>query len=345
MRDPAALLEALVAQPADVDTLRVYADVLLEQGDPRGELIGVQLARLAGDTPDLRAREAELIDHVEPVLQGALASTSVLKGTWKLGFLDRLMIQQVGDEPIEAALTQLAAQPAARLLRRIAIYAVAVGEGGEHDPAIIELARLAPAFPRLTAVALSRNEVGAAAAGPDPQGAAGDLAPLTRAYPGLEELALGSRPFQLGDLALPALRQLWIQEVRPGEVASLAAARLPALEELDLWFGAWAVADPAALLEPLLGRVQPALVTLAIGAAPPNVLQHLARAVPGSTLAQRVRVLAFRRSVLDDACVQHLVAWAPRLRALDRLEVEGRRLSRDGRRLLEQTYGRLLVVR
>ncbi|MDQ3367853.1 MAG: TIGR02996 domain-containing protein [Myxococcota bacterium] len=343
MRDPAALLEALVAQPDDLETLRVYADVLLEHGDLRGELIGVQLARLAGDTPELRAREAELVDHVEPELQGALASTSVLKGTWKLGFLDRLMIQQVGDEPIEATLIQLAAQPAARRLRRIAIYAVAMVRGGELAPAITELARLAPAFPRLTAIALSIGSGGSA--DPDPQGTAGALAPLAQAYPGLEEIALGSRPFQLCDLALPALRHLWIQEVRPGDVAALAAARLPALEELDLWFGAWAVADPAALLEPLLGRVQPALVTLAIGAAPANVLQHLARAVPGSTLAQRVRVLAFRRSVLDDACVQHLVAWAPRLRALERLEVAGRRLSVGGRRLLEQTFGATLVVR
>jgi uncharacterized protein (TIGR02996 family) len=46
--DPESLLAAVLADPADDALRQVFADRLIELGDPRGELINLQYARLAG---------------------------------------------------------------------------------------------------------------------------------------------------------------------------------------------------------------------------------------------------------------------------------------------------------
>jgi uncharacterized protein (TIGR02996 family) len=59
----AELLTAIYNAPDDDGPRSVYADWLLEIGDPRGELINLQLARAAGTTDERsRARELELLD-------------------------------------------------------------------------------------------------------------------------------------------------------------------------------------------------------------------------------------------------------------------------------------------
>src|SRR4051794_33016860 len=74
-----ALEEALVESPDDLATHRAYADLLIEQGDPRGELISVQLAleaegRSAEERQRLKAREAELLASHQREWLGGLAA-------------------------------------------------------------------------------------------------------------------------------------------------------------------------------------------------------------------------------------------------------------------------------
>lgn len=60
--DPEDLLAAVLADPADDALRQVYADRLIEIGDPRGELINLQYARLAGRLSEADAgREQELL--------------------------------------------------------------------------------------------------------------------------------------------------------------------------------------------------------------------------------------------------------------------------------------------
>ncbi|MFT3694356.1 MAG: TIGR02996 domain-containing protein [Kofleriaceae bacterium] len=83
-----ALLAAVYADPASDAPRLVYADALAERGDPRGELITIQM-RLA-DTPNdkqLRAREKELLDaHAETWL-GPVARWAKGRFTFEKGFL------------------------------------------------------------------------------------------------------------------------------------------------------------------------------------------------------------------------------------------------------------------
>jgi uncharacterized protein (TIGR02996 family) len=82
MSDPSrlrtALEAALIDNPDDLAAHMAYADLLAEQGDPRGEFIQVQLAledptRPAEERRRLQARERELLDAHERTWLGELA--------------------------------------------------------------------------------------------------------------------------------------------------------------------------------------------------------------------------------------------------------------------------------
>src|SRR5437773_2607673 len=70
-----ALEAALVEDPDDLATHSAYADHLMEQGDPRGELIQVQLALedeslTREDRARLKKRERSLLWHLGPACLG-----------------------------------------------------------------------------------------------------------------------------------------------------------------------------------------------------------------------------------------------------------------------------------
>lgn len=70
----AELLAAIRADPADDAARHVYADVLVEKGDPRGEFIVMQLARAGHDpTPEQASVEVELLWKHARVWLGELA--------------------------------------------------------------------------------------------------------------------------------------------------------------------------------------------------------------------------------------------------------------------------------
>ncbi|MBA3503847.1 MAG: hypothetical protein M4D80_37365 [Myxococcota bacterium] len=324
--------------------MRVFADWLLQQGHPAGELVIVQLERLTHDSAALADREHDLFwNHVVPYMKTVLGRDGVTQFEWKRGLLHRVTLDhQGGEEALDATLRKLASDPCGRLVRRIEISAVQFDGAGDLQPALIELASLA-----LTRLAELAIREGMNLGNPWIEGPIhiGDLTPIYHAYPQLQVLEIGGKECNFGTLDLPALRRLAIDDMTPVDLASVAAAPLPSLAELELFFGRWRVDNIDAVFRKLLDRAMPRLATLSIAAEIPQVMQYLVRAVPAAALSKHVRVLAFRRGALDDDCVRTLVQWAPRLRTLERLEVEGRALSPEHRRTLEQTFGRMLVLR
>jgi uncharacterized protein (TIGR02996 family) len=135
-----ALEESLAENPDDLATHMAYADHLMEQGDPLGEFIQVQLALLLGSTTGnrdqlhRRERELALAHHrdwlgplAEPVLGGRGQASHMfqvygLEGAnggvvFARGWLDRLHVKML--EPDLA--TALVAAPQTRLLRQLTI--------------------------------------------------------------------------------------------------------------------------------------------------------------------------------------------------------------------------------
>jgi uncharacterized protein (TIGR02996 family) len=88
------LLAAIRADPDDLTPRFVYADLLQQRGDPRGELIALQLgARSTSDPERLHRRERELITQIE----ASLVRPEGTRLHWRLGFVDVLDVTGVKD--------------------------------------------------------------------------------------------------------------------------------------------------------------------------------------------------------------------------------------------------------
>jgi uncharacterized protein (TIGR02996 family) len=127
----ATLEAALAANPDDAAAFAAYADHLLEQGDPRGELVQVQLAledpaRPAAERRRLQAREKVLLDQHAAGWMGDVGR--FLAGDWSgedrpfhyrfaRGWLDFVRLLPFPD----AAVAALARSPEARLLRTLEV--------------------------------------------------------------------------------------------------------------------------------------------------------------------------------------------------------------------------------
>jgi uncharacterized protein (TIGR02996 family) len=121
-----ALEEALAADPDDRAAHAAYADLLQEEGDPRGELISVQLAledprRPAPERRELQRREKDLLKGHTREWLGELAPFLLARAGHEYqlarGWLDNLVIGPL-TVPFARA---LARAPQARLLRRLVI--------------------------------------------------------------------------------------------------------------------------------------------------------------------------------------------------------------------------------
>ena len=90
--DGRALLDAIYAAPHDLAPRLVYADFLQDRGDPRGELITLQLQ--PNRTEAQLARETELVEAHSEAWIGRLAEIT----TWvefELGFLARCGLRTI----------------------------------------------------------------------------------------------------------------------------------------------------------------------------------------------------------------------------------------------------------
>lgn len=87
----ARLLAQIIESPGDLVLRQVYADLLLDRGDPRGELIALQLA---GRDPD---RAAQLVAaHAERWIAPLLPWVEVSRCRFDHGFLDEVAISPAG---------------------------------------------------------------------------------------------------------------------------------------------------------------------------------------------------------------------------------------------------------
>jgi uncharacterized protein (TIGR02996 family) len=229
-----ALEASLAENPDDLATHGAYADYLMEQGDPRGEFIQVQLAledpaRSPTERKHLQAREAELLQTYQREWLGELAQElldehDVLTdwgeplnsstGRWARGWLEDVHVRWL-DLPLAR---RLAREPAARFLRRLQIdeadytrdYEAEPNDGipeGSECPCLCPLAR-APFLPCLRVFQLGETvdfgeeSYNCRTYG---EGVAGLVARMTR----LEELYLFAHDAETGYIfALPNLGHL-----------------------------------------------------------------------------------------------------------------------------------------
>lgn len=213
----------------------VYGDWLAEHGDPRGELVTLQIALAERHDDALATRARHLIEQYAWEWLGRLAWTEPNDVTieWRYGFASRIGFGRP-HEPSQYdtswQLRELARLPGMAFVQTIDI-GPSLGWGDDAFATIGEVG-LPSATRRLT---IETGEYSHA----------GDLEP---AYPGLgrlEELRIESRSFELGVVELPRLRALDLvtRGLTRDNLESLRDAQWPALERLVLWISDAGVDD------------------------------------------------------------------------------------------------------
>lgn len=231
-----ALLTQLVTDPTP-GLLRVYADLLQEQGDVHGELIALQCAREEhGGAPSLR--EQALTEAVVLGLSRGLAGAPV-EATWRLGFIDSVRLDL---RPDQLALGVLATRPETRLLRELYLSL-----DGHPERELSEWWASFPTLPRLERLDFAPRE-------PYLQlpPYIGVVAPLSRALPSLRSLSLRGTAHQLEGVVLPQLTHFAASRLSASAIPALVNAQWPQLESLELEFGPAQPEEVEPLFGPLL---------------------------------------------------------------------------------------------
>jgi uncharacterized protein (TIGR02996 family) len=272
------MLAAIAREPDDDELRLVYADWLQASGNPRGELIALQARRDARS----KARARTLLRRHAATLLGSfderLASMSRMEARdvrleWHLGFLRRVELRSAAVDP--GLVTDLAALVSARFVRELVL-----GGSDDYRSVIRVLARTGwPAC--ATRISIGHQRWGEYL---PPRNQLGDVAAALRHYPRLGEADLTLGATRLRALDLPRLRRLVLRDVTPSQLATISAARWPALECLGLH-----VVEPRALAAALAIELRaPALRELELHAWRDDQLALLGEHLAAAPLARRV---------------------------------------------------------
>lgn len=331
-REP-ALEAAIRANRSDPAAYEVYADWLQQQGNPLGELGVLQRALEHGDDARKRAR----VEQILATLQ--LPDPAFCQLQWRWGFWRSLRLDvrpgRAVPDPLAVA-RQLFAHPACAVLEELRI-GDAWGRP-EAPPEVTTSVVLAEAGRAPWAAALRTLALGDVAPEIElPHHCVGIVGPALRAFPRLELLHIQASNIDdgldVGALELPALFQLTLETCAMSRrlLAQIFRGRLPALTELELWFGPADLGVDITLddLEPLLaGRVFPQLTSLALCNA--ELADELARTIHRAPIAAQLEHLELSRGTLEDGGAIVLARHAGRFPKLRALEVQQSFLTPGG---------------
>jgi uncharacterized protein (TIGR02996 family) len=248
-------LRELVAHPDDAQQFQVYADQLQDQGDPRGELIALQLKREQQVTDaTLREREAALLEQHGARWLGALAPhtkvperrgrrepSAPLSVTWRRGFLDSVHLgpDAKAYETPEFDSAELVAKTfeleSAALLRELVVCSLQSDDWPASWEGCVEAIASAEVPSTLHRLEFDRGgywDISSTELG--------DLSPVYVKVPNLTSLRISLGSMELGRPSLPKLRSLEIVTggLSGGNIESVLEGALPSLERLTLYLGA-----------------------------------------------------------------------------------------------------------
>jgi uncharacterized protein (TIGR02996 family) len=348
-------LEAMIAAaPEKPDGYMVYADWLQAQGDPRGELISVEQALLASPRSkkllEARARlrepyDRQLLALAEPFgWQAPGGDEPRARISWGLGFIrsawlghDYFADTDASTDLMDthALFSALLSLPSMRLLQELTVGLWRDDEGQcDYGGLFTALARV-----RLTA--LRRLFVGDFRYPSQIEISwtnLGDLSQIHSALPRLQELVLQGGGMKLGTFEFPDLRTF---EVRTGglsseNIRSIASARWPKLERLEVWFGdrQYGFDGSVEAIEPILaGEGIPRVRHLGLKNA--EFTDAICARLAGAEVLGQLESLDLSMGLMTDEGAAVLAAARPRLRHLKTLDVSRNFLTTRGTALLK----------
>lgn len=335
-------LEAAIEANDDIDSYRVLADWLIARGDPRGELVVLQIAEELDPTPARAAATADLFERYKAYFLGPLGRNVTVQDNsgapafeWRRGFIYRAKLSQLKYSrftgTIGEALAALLDHPSARFLRELSL-GFNTPERDHQGPIDIVVSRAPRSLRALYLGPGADPEVEQHGIWRD----LGDLRQLWPALPQLERLSLAAQSARIGDIHLPRLRALELRgPAADGDtLVALGQAEWPALERLVLWHGShgsWhgGLAGLRAMFERLeVPRLEH------FGLVHSQHADEACAQICGEPIVQRVRTLDLSRGTLTDAGAEPLARALGKFARLERLDVSRNLLTEQGITLL-----------
>lgn len=344
----ATLETAIHDAPEDDATWMVYADWLLAQGHPRGELIAAALA--AGNSAAAAKALLKLEDHYRAVIVGPLRPFQIVDDwsnrdafTWRRGFIQAARFSIHSEKPTELvdAIGTLLTHPSGRFLQELAIGLKGYTPMDPLDPVVAVVAQHgAPSLRRLhvgdfqfpDACEISWYTVG-------------DLSALWPALPRLTCLVVQGIELKLG---APMPRHLAELAIRTGGLAretmiELCTMELPSLRSLEVWtgdpaYGCTTTFDDTA---PLLARDWP---LTSLGVRNCDFADEVAAALPRAAFASTLASLDLSMGTLTDDGARALAAHADAFPKLARLDVSESFLTSAGLGALRDAFANVNVI-
>jgi len=326
-------LEALIAKsPDDAGNYNVYADWLIQQGDPRGELINAQLKHetaTGADTTALTDRIQELHAKHDAEWLGELATQQGFSVEWRRGFVDAVTFgdDDAAEIKFQDLYQKLRPLPVAQLFRSIRFAAFQADHEPAWDGGVYAMVEHGvPAS--LRKVVFDRGDFW------DISGThLNTLEPLYPRVPDLEHLEIILGHMTLGTIDLPNLKhfEVWTGGFDADNMTSVVAANWPKLETLLLRFGGNEDYGGACTVEDVL----PLLSSTKL----PNV-RHLALAnsafidalipqLAKSPLLQQLTTLDLSLGEMTDEGANAIVTHAAAFKHLTHLNVHRNYLTAD----------------
>jgi predicted DNA-binding WGR domain protein len=357
-----AAAAAVAPKTNEVDAAAQYAvraDELQAAGDPWGQRIALTIAHEAAApksaerrklAKELRELEREHGEHFFGAQLWELMQQDhfekVARLTWEYGYVVRARVGQPEwgfDGPhAGAVLEALMASPASEPLRELTVGLTDFEGGGLHDAHQAIAAGIV--HPKLTQVFIGdfhaeEQEISWVGHG--------DISGLYAKAPGLLRLRLRGAGILLGQLEHPTLARLEIESggLPEAAVASLAAAKLPELVYLSVWFGreTYGGTTNIAALRPLFSTTGlPKLEHL--GLQNSEMEDEIAIELAGSKLLEQVDSVDLSMGTLREPGAQAIIDHAPRFKHLKSLNLSENFIPSTQVAALRSALGKTLTL-
>ncbi len=349
-RNP-ALEKAIVANPTDRDAYAVFADWLQEQGDPRGELISLQLGYKDKSAKQLIDKNAEYflgplaehqktrdglnnnsISHLRTSAQEKeWQKTGEEAFLWRNGYIYRVRLSHDsyhdGEWKGKSAdvLETVFKHPSGRYVVELSFMTNGDPNEGNLQDLIDVLAKKAPPTVRKLTFGDNVDQIS--------WHHTGDLGKLWKAVPHLRILEIESGDFAVGAMEAPNLeRAIFITGGLAKKTAKdIATAKLPKIKHLEVYYGDPEYGGDATIAEvkPLLARADfPELEYLGIKNS--KFANDIAKAINGAKILEGLKTLDLSKGTMTDEGAAALAEAKDSLKHLECLDLTRNYLTKAG---------------
>lgn len=345
------LEKAILANPTDREAFAVYADWLMEKGDPRGELISLQLGNKEGQAKKLIEKHQDyflgpLAEHQKvhdenwnnassslrtPAQEKEWEKTASQAFLWRNGYIYRCRLSHdsYSDESYQGSTAELLAQvfdhPSGRFVVELAFQSN--GDPNEDDlQSIIDvIAKKAPPTVRKITFGDNIDQIS--------WHHTGNLSKLWKGVPNLRTLDIETGEFEVGKMEAPKLEKA--RFITGGLSKScgknLATAKLPSIKHLEIYYGDDNYGGDCTIKEvkPLLDRTDlPKLEYLGLKNA--MFQNDIAKAMPTAKILKQLKTLDLSLGAMTDEGALAMAAHPEAFKHLEVLDLTRNFLTKKG---------------